>query len=453
MSSQDDIEMDKDSILLFGITACALGLSLFIFWGPKLSRRGSYNTGKLIGLQNLGLTCFLNSLLQGLAACPSLLDWLEPCQRNGYVSSSLYTILRVLCYERQPDDGTEAVISPEDLIYGLRRKNYWSSLQEQDPHELFLHLISAVEEEEQKAKPQRSNSLLDALDLENKTVSNGRGPEEQCQGDAPQIISRSIQQPLATSRIISPFRGYLASQLCCLRCGHKSAVVYDKFDTLSLPLPTQSSHSTYGLGRLLSDFVRAELVDGFSCDGCSAEHGPSQASKAIKIGKLPKCLCFHICRTVIDSGGYIYKRENTVVFPEHLSMSEYTHTSHMINEKKKLKLKGGDAEMAAAVRNGSLVDENSIAAALNNNFSLPVMKGPVYQLKAVVEHRGTVESGHFVTYRRGPLEHGDSSPTDSHHQSRWYYTSDNIVKKSSLNEVLTASAYLLFYEKTVFPAL
>lgn len=44
MSSQEDIEMDKDSILLFGITACALGLSLFIFWGPKLSRRGSYNS-------------------------------------------------------------------------------------------------------------------------------------------------------------------------------------------------------------------------------------------------------------------------------------------------------------------------------------------------------------------------------------------------------------------------
>ena len=43
MSSQEDIEMDKDSILLFGITACALGLSLFIFWGPRLTRRGGSN--------------------------------------------------------------------------------------------------------------------------------------------------------------------------------------------------------------------------------------------------------------------------------------------------------------------------------------------------------------------------------------------------------------------------
>ena len=37
-----------------------------------------------------------------------------------------------------------------------------------------------------------------------------------------------------------------------------------------------------------------------------------------------------------------------------------------------LKLKGGDTEMAGAIRNG-LVDENSFAAALNNNFSLPIM--------------------------------------------------------------------------------
>ena len=51
-------------------------------------------SGKLIGLQNLGLTCFLNSLLQALAACPSFLDWLEPCEGNGYVSSSLCNILR-----------------------------------------------------------------------------------------------------------------------------------------------------------------------------------------------------------------------------------------------------------------------------------------------------------------------------------------------------------------------
>lgn len=58
-----------------------------------------------------------------------------------------------------------------------------------------------------------------------------------------------------------------------------------------------------------------------------------------------------------------------------------------------------------------------------------------YQLRAIVEHRGPVDSGHFVCYRRG------------NKANQWLYTSDNVVESISLIEVLCATPYLLFYER------
>lgn len=61
----------------------------------------------------------------------------------------------------------------------------------------------------------------------------------------------------------------------------------------------------------------------------------------------------------------------------------------------------------------------------------------LYRLLAVVVHTGEANGGHFITYRRGALR-------NSH---RWYYTSDTVVKEVSIDEVLSVSAYLLFYDR------
>lgn len=67
----------------------------------------------------------------------------------------------------------------------------------------------------------------------------------------------------------------------------------------------------------------------------------------------------------------------------------------------------------------------------------------LYRLMAVVVHHGDMHSGHFVTYRRSP-------PSAKHPlavSSQWLWISDDTVRKASLQEVLSSSAYLLFYER------
>ncbi|PIO68960.1 hypothetical protein TELCIR_09239 [Teladorsagia circumcincta] len=59
-----------------------------------------------------------------------------------------------------------------------------------------------------------------------------------------------------------------------------------------------------------------------------------------------------------------------------------------------------------------------------------------YQLRAVSEHRGVPQSGHFVTYRRGIND-----------PYTWHLTNDAKVKRVPYSQVASAQAYMLYYER------
>lgn len=69
----------------------------------------------------------------------------------------------------------------------------------------------------------------------------------------------------------------------------------------------------------------------------------------------------------------------------------------------------------------------------------------LFRLMAVVVHHGDMHSGHFVTYRRSPPSAKNPLATSS----QWLWVSDDSVRKASLQEVLSSSAYLLFYERVL----
>ncbi|KAH9621232.1 hypothetical protein KSS87_016413 [Heliosperma pusillum] len=73
----------------------------------------------------------------------------------------------------------------------------------------------------------------------------------------------------------------------------------------------------------------------------------------------------------------------------------------------------------------------------------------IYRLIGVVEHSGSMRSGHYVAYVRG-TDTRQGSLEEKNHTRRhnvWYHASDAYVRETTLNEVLHSEAYILFYEK------
>lgn len=57
-----------------------------------------------------------------------------------------------------------------------------------------------------------------------------------------------------------------------------------------------------------------------------------------------------------------------------------------------------------------------------------------YSLFAVVNHQGTLESGHYTSFIR-------------QHKDQWFKCDDAIITKASIKDVLDSEGYLLFYHK------
>lgn len=118
-------------------------------------------------------------------------------------------------------------------------------------------------------------------------------------------------------------KNFILSYLCTFQ----STVRYDKFDSVTLNLPSQR-RSGLSLGHLLSDYITSEDVNGVKCESCNET---TTHTKSLTFAKLPACLCIHIARTVWLPTGQVCKRQDYVHFPESLSMAPYSFVQPHLN--------------------------------------------------------------------------------------------------------------------------
>uniref|UniRef100_A0A8C7SJT9 Ubiquitin carboxyl-terminal hydrolase n=1 Tax=Oncorhynchus mykiss TaxID=8022 RepID=A0A8C7SJT9_ONCMY len=308
--------------------------------------QNSKSTQGLVGLRNLGNTCFMNSILQCLSNTHNLRDY---CLHNSHRrdlnknsrtnTGALMEEFAKLLQTMWTSSSSEAVGPSEFKTQIQRYAPRFVGYNQQDAQEFLRFLLDGLHNEVNRVtvRPRGSSEDFDHL------------PDRE-KGD--RMWSKYLERE--DSKVVDLFVGQLKSSLTCSTCGYCSTV-FDPFWDLSLPI-AKKGYGEVSLMDCVSLFTKEDVLDGDEKPTCYRCKARRRCTKKFTVQKFPKILVLHLKR--FSEARRTSKLSTFVNFPmEKLDLREFA-------------------------------SENSINA--------------VYNLYAVSNHSGTTMGGHYTAYCRNP---------------------------------------------------
>eukprot|EP00299_Pterocystis_sp_00344_P013891 c684_g1_i2.p1 GENE.c684_g1_i2~~c684_g1_i2.p1 ORF type:complete len:537 (+),score=104.39 c684_g1_i2:51-1613(+) len=259
-------------------------------------------TNCLVGLRNLGNTCYLNSILQCLHKTPNIHDVLSSVRSPEPSVAAEF----VQTMEQMQQAAELAVISPTSLKREIGRRNRrFASSQQQDSQEFLRVLLDMLHEDCNRNKGKRLSPIDEKIldEMEDRKKSRTCFDRYREQNDSP---------------FSAMFCGQLKSSVVCEKCRFVSTC-FDVFWDLSLPIPARR-HVT--LEECLGLFTQEEVLDGSEKVRCAKCKKPQRCTKAFKICRLPNILVLHLKRFSAHHS-YSDKVQTPITFPKTLDLSNF----------------------------------------------------------------------------------------------------------------------------------
>eukprot|EP00546_Thalassionema_frauenfeldii_P005026 CAMPEP_0178910418 /NCGR_PEP_ID=MMETSP0786-20121207/9088_1 /TAXON_ID=186022 /ORGANISM="Thalassionema frauenfeldii, Strain CCMP 1798" /LENGTH=943 /DNA_ID=CAMNT_0020582671 /DNA_START=199 /DNA_END=3026 /DNA_ORIENTATION=- len=353
------------------------------------SLRGQPPAPGSVGLQNLGNSCYMNSIVQCLNHCEPILQYFlheeyakdlnqkNPLGSGGKVAMAYASLL---------DDiwgGQYSVLAPRLLKITIANfAPQFNNIYQHDSHEFNSFIMDGLHEDCNRVKSKPYVEDLEGFGM----------PDEK-------IAIESWRRHLLRhdSIIVDHFQGMHRSHVTCPICGRES-IKFDVYSSISVPVPTSKSQAPVYLNECLEKFTEGEQLDennAWYCPNCKRH---VCALKMLAVWSLPDILIIHLKRFTYETKNGKVERskiEDKVLFPiENLDLTEF--------------LLGP-------------VDPDA---------------PPIYNLFGVSEHQGvTANSGHYTATVRNSQDR------------KWYRYNDSHVGSSSGEASVTGGAYLLFYKR------
>ncbi|XP_056329355.1 ubiquitin carboxyl-terminal hydrolase 2a isoform X1 [Danio aesculapii] len=317
---------------------------------PVRESLNSKSAQGLVGLRNLGNTCFMNSILQCLSNTQSLRDYClhnshrRDLNNNNRTHTALMEEFAKLIQTMWTSSSSEAVSPSEFKTQIQRYAPRFVGYNQQDAQEFLRFLLDGLHNEVNRVtvRPRGNTEDFDHL------------PDEE---KGKKMWSKYLERE--DSKIVDLFVGQLKSSLTCSECGYCSTV-FDPFWDLSLPI-AKKGYGEVSLMDCMRLFTKEDVLDGDEKPTCYRCKARRRCTKKFTVQKFPKILVLHLKR-FSEARIRTSKLSTFVNFP----------------------MKDLDLREFASDRSSSAV----------------------YNLYAVSNHSGTTMGGHYTAYCCNP-ENGE----------------------------------------------